>query len=325
VCVPTYNRSQFLGETVDSILAQTFQDFELIIHDNASTDGTSDLVETYLDPRIRYYRNRNHLGIADNWIAALGNARGTYCAALPDDDLWDPAFLATMVQVLDQHPEVVVAFADHWLVDQRGNVLEELTNRSSRQFHRDGLRPGIHRPFDRIALLDQSLPMVASLLRRDALADSLQAQAGYVIDYYILSRLALSDQGAYYVPRRLGFVRIHGASVSVNRFSQIWPDHNWACGDLYSRAETARQRRYIRLKWGKSIAWEATTMLRQKRFSALFPSLRRAFNQAPRGVRPRLALGVATAATSLLASASLRFLARGRGTRFGRSHPGTDD
>jgi hypothetical protein len=244
-----------------------------------------------------------------------------YCALLGDDDRWDPAFLATMVQVLDQDPEVAVAFSDHWLIDERGDVLETLTNRCSRQFHRDGLRPGIHQPFDRMALLDQSLPIAASLFRRSAVMDSLQAQAGYVLDYYLFSRLALSGGAAYYVPPRLSSVRIHGGSVSMSRFSQIWPDSQWACRDLYSRANTMRQRRYIRRKWGASIAWDVTTMLRAKRFRATLATLTRDFSQAPRRVRPGLALEVAAAAMSLISSASYRLVVRGRGHRPDRNLP----
>lgn len=90
VVVPTFNRAQLLSETIDSILGQTFQKFEIIIVDNMSEDGTEAYVKGLDDPRIRYYRNPNNGVIAINRNFGIRQARGTYIAFCDDDDLWLP-------------------------------------------------------------------------------------------------------------------------------------------------------------------------------------------------------------------------------------------
>lgn len=90
VVVPTFNRAQLLSETVNSILGQTFQEFEIIIVDNMSEDGTEAYVKGLNDPRIRYYRNPNNGIIAINRNFGIRQARGTYVAFCDDDDLWLP-------------------------------------------------------------------------------------------------------------------------------------------------------------------------------------------------------------------------------------------
>ena len=67
VCVPCYNGAEFLERTLESVLAQTFTDYELVVADNKSTDGTVDIVKSFSDPRIRLIQNERNLGMALNW------------------------------------------------------------------------------------------------------------------------------------------------------------------------------------------------------------------------------------------------------------------
>jgi glycosyltransferase involved in cell wall biosynthesis len=88
IMIPTYNRAHYLVDAVESVLAQDYPNFEIIISDNASTDGTREVIEKYLgDARVRYYRNDRNLGIGPNWTRLLYEyARGDYGKCLPDDD-----------------------------------------------------------------------------------------------------------------------------------------------------------------------------------------------------------------------------------------------
>ena len=87
VAIPTYNRAHYLPEAIESVLAQTFQDFELLILDNASTDNTPELVKSFKDERIRYVRNQTNIGMFGNCNKALELARGEYVIIFHDDDI----------------------------------------------------------------------------------------------------------------------------------------------------------------------------------------------------------------------------------------------
>ena len=101
----------YIGESIDSILRQTFRDFELIIIDDGSTDETCQVVESFDDPRIRLFR-RPHLGVVPSANFGVSQARGPYVARLDADDISLPERLARQVDVLDHNPQVVLCFTD---------------------------------------------------------------------------------------------------------------------------------------------------------------------------------------------------------------------
>src|SRR5690349_22831899 len=93
VVIPTYNRARFLPGAIDSVLAQTFGDFRLLVADNASTDETEAIVARYEDPRIDYVRRDENLGITANHNLALRDVSTEYCLIVPDDDVLFPQIL----------------------------------------------------------------------------------------------------------------------------------------------------------------------------------------------------------------------------------------
>src|SRR6185436_1837830 len=86
VGVPTYRGAAFVGQAIESVLNQTFRDFELIIVDDASLDETASIIGRYHDPRIRFFRNPHNLGPEGNWNRCLDEATGRYFKLLPQDD-----------------------------------------------------------------------------------------------------------------------------------------------------------------------------------------------------------------------------------------------
>lgn len=101
--MPVYNGKRFVREALDSILAQTYEDFEIIICDNASTDGTSDLCARYAqqDKRIRYVRNDENIGLIANFNKTFTLSRGEYFRWVGCDDWWSPEYIARCVEALD--------------------------------------------------------------------------------------------------------------------------------------------------------------------------------------------------------------------------------
>lgn len=125
--LPVYNGEQFLAATIESLLGQTFGDFELIIADNASTDSTPAICERYAaqDSRIRYVRSEANAGAARNFNRTVELARGQYFKWAAHDDLHAPQFLARCVEVLDGRPDVVLCFSRTEFIDDAGKTLRE--------------------------------------------------------------------------------------------------------------------------------------------------------------------------------------------------------
>jgi glycosyltransferase involved in cell wall biosynthesis len=120
--LPVYNGEEYLPEALDALLAQSYDDFELIISDNASTDGTQEICLRYaaLDPRVRYLRQPHNIGAAPNHNATLDAAHGELFKWAAHDDLYDRDLLARCVEVLDAHPDVVLASCYSAVIDADG-------------------------------------------------------------------------------------------------------------------------------------------------------------------------------------------------------------
>lgn len=123
--LPVYNGDEFLEKSIESILGQTFTDFELIISDNASTDKTASICQWYAanDSRIRYYRNTHNIGGANNGNRTFLLAEGKYFRWAAHDDLCAPQLLEKCVAVLDQKPEIVLCYTQTINIDQKGQAL----------------------------------------------------------------------------------------------------------------------------------------------------------------------------------------------------------
>ncbi len=122
--LPVYNGQQYLAAAIDSLLAQTFTDFELIISDNASTDRTQEICESYAarDPRIRYYREHTNRGIAWNFTRTFELARGEYFRWHAHDDLCAPTLIERSVEILDSDPQAALCYARAAIIDSNGDL-----------------------------------------------------------------------------------------------------------------------------------------------------------------------------------------------------------
>jgi glycosyltransferase involved in cell wall biosynthesis len=122
VLVPTYNRSDYLKSSIESILSQSYIDFEIIISDNASTDNTQMIVEAFNDSRIVYHKNAINMGIAPNYNQALKLAKGEYVQFFSDDDIMLNDCLKINKEVLDEYPTVGLVHSDVNILDSDGNI-----------------------------------------------------------------------------------------------------------------------------------------------------------------------------------------------------------
>lgn len=111
IIIPTYNRGNVIQRSIDSVLAQTYRDFELIIVDDASEDDTKQRIDEYNNPRIRYIRNVNKLGANGARNVGIQNAKGEYIAFQDSDDFWEADKLEKQIGFLEKHREIDIVYS----------------------------------------------------------------------------------------------------------------------------------------------------------------------------------------------------------------------
>jgi glycosyltransferase involved in cell wall biosynthesis len=125
VGLPVYNGDRYLRTSIESILSQTYSDFEFIIVDNASTDNTEQICREYAaaDKRITYYRNEKNIGGPRNFNRAFELSRGTYLKWATSDDYVAPEYIQKCLEVLEANPDVVLCYPRATLIDAEGQFL----------------------------------------------------------------------------------------------------------------------------------------------------------------------------------------------------------
>jgi len=131
VIVPNYNHAAYLGQRIESVLAQTWQDYELILMDDCSTDHSREILEKYRShPRVSrvLYNQTNSGSTFRQWNKGVAAARGTYVWLAESDDYAHPAFLETLVEKLQKYPSAGLAFCHSHLVDEHGRLTGSTTD-----------------------------------------------------------------------------------------------------------------------------------------------------------------------------------------------------
>jgi glycosyltransferase involved in cell wall biosynthesis len=191
VGIPAYNGERFIGAAVDSVLAQTWADFELYVIDDASTDGTLGRVRDYGDPRLRILSNKTNLGQEGNWNRVLREARGEFIKLLPQDDVLHPDCLRKQVELFDDpaNSSVVLTCCSRNIIDAKGRILikRSFKNRQGRiqglRAVRESVRSGTNLIGEPGAVL-----MRSDILLRTGL---FSAANFYVIDLDLWTRILL--------------------------------------------------------------------------------------------------------------------------------------
>lgn len=137
ITIPAY-KQKYLYEAIESCLAQTYKDFELIIVDDASPEDLKSVVDRFQDSRIRYYRNEKNCGalhVVDNWNICLGYTKGDYVVCMGDDDRLLPNCLEEYSKLIDKYPDLDIYHGMTEIIDENGNV----TNMQEARPEREGM------------------------------------------------------------------------------------------------------------------------------------------------------------------------------------------
>jgi glycosyltransferase involved in cell wall biosynthesis len=231
VGIPAYNGEKFIGTTVESVLAQTWADFELYVIDDASTDGTLGKVRRFSDPRLRIISNETNIGQEGNWNRVLRESRGEFIKLLPQDDVLHPDCLRKQVEIFDNpaNSSVVLTCCSRNIIDANGRILIKRSFRNKRgRIHglravRESVRSGTN-------LIGEpgSVLMKSNILPRAGLFN---AANFYVIDLDLWARILLYGD-LFILPEPLCSFRVAFGSASIKVASTQSKDFVAFVGEL---------------------------------------------------------------------------------------------
>jgi glycosyltransferase involved in cell wall biosynthesis len=201
--LPVYNGDKFFKEALDSLLAQTFEDLELIISDNASTDKTEEICKAYAiqDKRIRYYRNHNNIGCARNFNRVFELSTGEYFKWAAHDDLHAPNFLNKCIEILDQDSSIILCHCQTYFINEKGDFLENYNIKLKTE------SPKAHERFHEL-LAKHFCYQSYGVIRADVLRKTPLMGNHAIADIILLLRLGLLGR-FYEIPEYLFFARYH--------------------------------------------------------------------------------------------------------------------
>lgn len=214
VIVPNYNHAPYLRQRIESILNQTYQDFELILLDDCSKDGSRDIMESYRsNPHVSHvvFNEANSGSAFRQWDKGIALAQGRWIWVAESDDYAEPTFLERLMTEVSQVPDCVLAYAATWWVDQKGTKLWETPNSNNVNLY--GGTDFIHR---KLAVCNSIVNVSECIFRRDCYRPSESYRYEHMRLcgdwlFYVL----LAEQGSVVeVEEPLSYYRQHGSNIS---------------------------------------------------------------------------------------------------------------
>lgn len=211
IILTVFERTEFLSQSIESILNQTYPNFEIIIADDSNSTKIQAICQRFENNKIKYIGNIKTLGVALNIKNAISICNGKYISILNDDDYRDHMFLEKLVTILTNHNRIDIIFSDHWIVDENGNIIKNLTETICQKHGRINLKNGIVNDLRKLVLEYNGLPIAMSSIIRKSCIDlsKFNFEMGGSYDLWISYILAKENVNAWYVSERLSYYRIH--------------------------------------------------------------------------------------------------------------------
>ena len=207
VTIPTFNCARYLPRALDTVLSQTYTDYEIIVVDDGSTDGTRDVVAQFGD-RVRYLYQANQ-GLSSARNLALAHASGEFIAYLDADDMWYPNRLERQVAFLDAHTECGLVHSDFTIIDDTDAVIHHRLNLETRRKYPEG--------YCMLDLLQRSHIQVPTVLERRTCFDRVgrfDERLKTAQDYLHWIRIAMDGMAIGYIAETLAMYRRTASSLS---------------------------------------------------------------------------------------------------------------
>jgi glycosyltransferase involved in cell wall biosynthesis len=218
ICLPTCNRPELIVQCIDSCLAQTHGNIEVVIGDDSKDDRTQRLMAAQYqhDPRIRYVKNEPSLGQARNVASLFARAIGDKILLIHDDDYLAEDGVERLVSLWDGHPDLDVAFADQYEVDQAGHVDGSVSAKLNADFHRTKSAEGLQKVPGRTGLI-QMFPNNGWLANAELVKRvNYKEQFGTCCDFVFGVELCLAAKQIYYLNEYVSYYRKTDVSISAS-------------------------------------------------------------------------------------------------------------
>jgi len=260
VCIPVYNPGSFLASAIDSVLTQSFTDFELLVIDDASSQPVEDTIARYADSRLRFERNSRNLGLVGNWNRCLMLARGEYVTIFHQDDIMAQSNLLRKVDFLDRHSNVGFVYSD---VDRISTTGDKIGCYPIAQPQSDAIFDG-SQFYKMVASTGNPVPCPAVLARAECFQNwgGFDSRLPFATDLEMWLRLAIHcDIG--YIAKALVALRVHpGQETARFIFSgKDYQDVLAALNLIYSRDLPWEYARYARQTY-RTLGAQASAMAR---------------------------------------------------------------
>jgi glycosyltransferase involved in cell wall biosynthesis len=249
--MPVYNGEQYVAASIESVLQQTFGEFELIISDNASEDRTEEICREFArnDPRVRYYRNARNIGAANNYNRLLELARGEFFRWSNADDLIDPRLHEVCLESLRRHPDAVLSYGKTEIIDENGATIKRYDDNLHLPQSRASERFRLY--FERVGLTNA----IYGLMRTQAVRSTSVFGDGSLpaADISFMAELVLL--GAFIEePELLFYRRMHSKASSFDRSDSARQQTFWRAEATPFRLPRLRQNfRYLRRVWATKL------------------------------------------------------------------------
>jgi glycosyltransferase involved in cell wall biosynthesis len=243
VAIPAYNGARFLGETLQSLRGQSLADFTLVVLDDASTDGSAALAESL---GVRVERNPERLGLAANWNRALALCTTEYLLIAHQDDVYEPSFLATLLETIDAHPRAIAAHCKASTIDEHGYATAHPASLYKDRFWPRDARVVEREPAAELRILRQGNYVIApsAMLRMELVRQRgpFDARYEFVTDWeYWLRAVAAGDTLAGVNAPLLRFRRHEATATRASERSLLrYEEELQLLGELDTRVPAAR-------------------------------------------------------------------------------------
>lgn len=215
VCIPVYNGESFIGETIQMILKQDYDNMEILISDNASTDNTVKEIIKIQDTRIRILMNNTNIGMGGNWNSLIKQAKGEYVIIVCADDFLLPGAIRAKAEVLDRNSDVNIVFSSSYVMNEKGRKIMK-----RRPFRGNCKLDGKKMQQELFIKRNFFAEPTNNMLRRSAMlyTGEFDEKLWYTIDWDYWIRI-LSEGNAYYIDKPYSGFRISSSSATGSSLS----------------------------------------------------------------------------------------------------------
>jgi glycosyltransferase involved in cell wall biosynthesis len=202
ICIPVFNGEDYIEESIDSILNQTENNFELIIADNCSTDSTVDIVNNYDDPRLKLHRNDSNYGIFGNFNKCIEYSKGDYIVILPHDDLIEPTMLECFSKVLNENKKCGLVYSSNYQVNAQSEKINFILSQPKNKLMDNR---------EAFELFIQTCPIQTCMVRRDVYKNIglFVLDLPFTGDINMWCRVALAGYEVMYIKDPQNSIRVH--------------------------------------------------------------------------------------------------------------------